>query len=139
MQLCLPTLLNQNRGSNSGFVYHSESLYLLATASVLSSAVSRGQLEEHKISGSTQHNLALKRSLTVFIITNAIAALCQLCGAVVIYSITLADSKTGTSLRQGILLVCRDGLLSSIVQSNLRTGLHSDTAAVSSHFQLSWY
>jgi hypothetical protein len=112
LQLCLTTLLSQNRGSNTGFIYNSESLHLFATASVMSSVVSRWRLEEHKISGSTQHNSGLKRLLTVFVITNAIAALCQLCGAVVIYSITLADSKSDTSLRQGILLVCRDRLLS---------------------------
>jgi Na+/H+ antiporter NhaB len=70
------------------------------------SAVSRGRLEEHKISGSTQQNLPYTRLLVVFIITNAIAALCQLCEAVVIYSITLANSKADTILRQGILLVC---------------------------------
>jgi hypothetical protein len=94
------------QGQQYRLYLYSESLHLLATGSVMSSAVSRTRLEEHKISGLTQQSLHYRRLLAVFIITNAIAALCQLCGAVVIYSITLANSKADTILRQGILLVC---------------------------------
>jgi hypothetical protein len=110
MLLYIPTLLVQTRGSDTGFVYDSEPLYLLTTASILSSAVSRGRLEDHKNSGWTEHNLNYKRLLAVFIITNAIAALCHVCGAIVIYCTTLADSKIDTIFCQGIVLVCRDHL-----------------------------
>jgi hypothetical protein len=111
-----PTLLltNLNRGSNGYSAYDSEPLYLLAVASILSSAMSRTRQEDHGNSGSGQRVLGYKRLLTVFIITNAIAGLCQLCGAIVLYSISLAESRIDTSLRQGIFLVCPDHLCRAI-------------------------
>jgi hypothetical protein len=111
-----PTLLltNLNRSSNGYFAYDSEPLYLLAVASILSSAVSRTRQEDHDNSGSGQRVPGYKRLLTVFIITNAIAGLCQLCGAIVLYSISLAKIRIGTSLRQGIFLVRSDHLRRAI-------------------------
>ncbi|KAH8695744.1 hypothetical protein GQ44DRAFT_137323 [Phaeosphaeriaceae sp. PMI808] len=106
--LTAPNIVYPMRGSNNCFAYGSEPLYLLAAASLLSSAVSRGRLENHENSGSDQDGSGYKQLLTVFIITNAIAASFQLCGAIVIYSISLAESKIDTSLRQGIYLVCPD-------------------------------
>jgi len=112
----IPTLLLTNlyRSSNEYFAYDSEPLYLLAVASILSSAISRTRQEGHRNSGSGQRVLGYERLLTVFIITNAIAGLCQLCGAIVLYSISLAESRIDTSLRQGIFLVCPNHLRSAI-------------------------
>ena len=112
----IPTLLLTNlyRSSNEYFAYDSEPLYLLAVASILSSAISRTRQEGHRNSGLGQRVLGYERLLTVFIITNAIAGLCQLCGAIVLYSILLAESRIDTSLRQGIFLVCPNHLRSAI-------------------------
>ena len=111
-----PTLLlaNLNRSSNGYFAYDSEPLYLLAAASILSSAVSRTRQEDHGNSGSGQRVLGYKRLLTVFVITNATAGLCQLCGAIVLYSILLAKSRIDSSLRQEIFLVRPDHLRRAI-------------------------
>ncbi|KAF2022945.1 hypothetical protein EK21DRAFT_81945, partial [Setomelanomma holmii] len=106
--LTAPNIVYPMRSSSGYFACDSEPLHLLAAASILSSAVSRGRLLDHENSGSGQHGLGYKRLLTVFIITNAIAGLCQLRGAIAIYSISLAESRVDTSLRQGIFLVCPD-------------------------------
>ena len=108
MRLQLSYSSKQSRSSNTYSAYDSEPLYLLAVASLLSSAISRGRLEDHESSGSEQDSSGYKRLLTVFIITNAIAGSCQLCGAIVIYSISLAESEIETSVCQGIYLVGLD-------------------------------
>jgi hypothetical protein len=107
-------LTNPNRSSSGYFAYDSEPLCLLAVASILSSAISRARQEDRVNPGSGQDGWGYERLLTVFIITNAIAGSCQLCGAIVIYSILLAESRTDNSLRQGIFLVCPGHLCRAI-------------------------
>ncbi|KAF2844179.1 hypothetical protein T440DRAFT_410714 [Plenodomus tracheiphilus IPT5] len=106
--LTAPNFVYPRRRSSGCFAYDSEPLYLSAAISLLSSAISRGRLEDHAMSGSEHDSSGYKRLLMVFIVTNAIAASFQLCGAIAIYSISLAESNLDTSLRQGVFLVCLD-------------------------------
>lgn len=99
---------NQNSGSIGYFACDSDALYLLAVASILSSAIPRARLEDHRNSGLGQEILGYGRLLTIFMAINAIAGSCQLCGALVIYSISLAKSTVDTNLHQGIFLVGHD-------------------------------
>ncbi|KAF1359803.1 hypothetical protein EJ07DRAFT_118147 [Lizonia empirigonia] len=106
--LTAPNFVYPSRGNNCCSVYDSGPLYVLAVVSFLSSAISRGRLEDHETAGSEQDSSGYKRLLMVFIITNAIAASFQLCGGIVIYGISLAKSKVDTSLHQGVFVVSLD-------------------------------
>lgn len=125
--LNLWTLLVQFRDQNTCFIYGSALLSRVATVSLISLAVSLRQLEDHKGQGPGQVNLPFIRLLTVFIVTNAIAALCHICGAIVLYSLSFAE-KTNTHLRQGIFLVCLELLTS---HNLMWTGLYICTIAES--------
>jgi hypothetical protein len=57
----------------------------------------------HKRSG--QRNPGYVRLLVLFIVVNAVAALLQMCGAIVFYSLSLVNKEISASLRQGIVLV----------------------------------
>src|SRR4051812_46089295 len=91
------------------FVYESVLLFLV-TAPLLSLVLSYSWLRQHKDSG--QINPWYKNLLHVFIVTNAIAALCMLCGAIIIlYFILRATAKIDIRLPQSIFLVCLEPLL----------------------------
>jgi flagellar basal body-associated protein FliL len=60
-------------------------------------------LQTHDSSGQSNHEY--KRSLVLFIVANAVAVACYLCGAIFFYSLSLANKNISTRLRQGIVLV----------------------------------
>lgn len=77
----------------------------MAIASLLSSALSRHLLDAHYRTGVTQARHAFANLLRMFTITNAIAALVQMCGAVVLNLTSLTEKSTGVEIRRGVLLV----------------------------------
>ena len=92
-------------------IYEFLLLSRLAAAPLLSSALSSWRLHEHK-SSAGGFSPGYMRLLIAFIVSNATAALCQLCGATILYALLLSDGKISTSLRQGIVLVCIELLIS---------------------------
>ncbi|KAF1352909.1 hypothetical protein EJ07DRAFT_135196 [Lizonia empirigonia] len=86
--------------------YESALLARFAAASLISSALSRKQLEAYKNSGSERRDEGYVRLLCTFVLTNAAAASVQLCGAITISTLSLAGRSTSTQLRQGIFIAC---------------------------------
>ncbi|KAF2818182.1 hypothetical protein CC86DRAFT_389138 [Ophiobolus disseminans] len=87
--------------------YESALLARLAIASLLSLALARNQVETHRASGRQGIGSEMVFLMNVFIITNAAAALVQLCGATILSSLSLANTSIdGAQLRRGILLAC---------------------------------
>jgi hypothetical protein len=78
----------------------------VAIAPFTSLIASHSVLQNHKASG-LQYNRESKfvRLLVVFIVVNAVAALCQMSGAIILYSLSLASKEISTNLHQGIFLV----------------------------------
>jgi hypothetical protein len=83
--------------------YESALLARLAAASLLSSIISQKQLEAYKNSGSERRDEDYVRLFYTFVVTNAAAASIQLCGAIIVSSLSLAGRSTSTQLRQVIL------------------------------------
>ncbi|KAF2194985.1 hypothetical protein K469DRAFT_1700 [Zopfia rhizophila CBS 207.26] len=96
------------RNQHMPFVYESVLLFLVI-APLLSLLLSYSRLRQHKNSG--QINPGYKNLLLVFIVTNAIAALFMLCGAIIILCFILwatakIDIRLRHRLRQSIFLAC---------------------------------
>jgi hypothetical protein len=94
-----------SRGRTVSSAYESALLARFAAASLLSSALSRKQLETHKNSGSERRDEDYVRLLHTFVFANAAAASIQLCGTIIVSSLSLAGRSTSTQLRQGIFMV----------------------------------
>ena len=97
--------LTASRGTTVSSAYESALLARFAAASLLSSALSRKQLETHRNSGSEPRDEAYVRLLHTVVFTNTAAASIQLCGAILVSSLSLAGRSTSTQLRQGIFMV----------------------------------
>jgi len=97
--------LTTSRGTTVSSAYESALLARFAAASLLSSALSRKQLEAHKNSGFERRDEDYVRLFYTFVATNAAAASIQLCGAIIVSSLSLAGRSTSTRLRQGIFVV----------------------------------
>jgi hypothetical protein len=91
------------RDKNTCFVYEAALLSRVAIASLISLAVWYNPLRIHKLSG--QRNPRFVCLLVLSIVANAVAALLQIGGAIVLYSLSLANKKMSTHIRHGILLV----------------------------------
>jgi hypothetical protein len=95
-------LLIWNRGTKIYFIYEPVVLSSLAIGPFVSAALSYRSLLQHR--NLAQNNQEYKGILILFIATNIIAALCELCGtAVIIYSVLLASPET--KIRYGVFLV----------------------------------
>ncbi|KAF1358982.1 hypothetical protein EJ07DRAFT_121554 [Lizonia empirigonia] len=96
-----------SRGKIVSSAYESALLACFVAASLLSSAISRKQLEAHKNSGSERRDEDYVRLLHTIAFTNTAAASFQLCGAIIVSSLSLAGTGPSTQLRQGIfMLLC---------------------------------
>ncbi|KAF2650665.1 hypothetical protein K491DRAFT_682785 [Lophiostoma macrostomum CBS 122681] len=104
--LTVPDIASYIKDKNTCFAYESAMLSRVAIAPFTSLIASHSVLEKHKASGS-QYNRESKfvRLLVVFIVVNAVAALCQMSGAVILYSLSLANKEISTNLHQGIFLL----------------------------------
>ncbi|KAF1936691.1 hypothetical protein EJ02DRAFT_479445 [Clathrospora elynae] len=79
----------------------------LAAASLLCLVLSRKQLQAHKNLGFERRDKEYVQLLHTFFFANAAAVSTQLCGAIIISSLSLASRSTSTQLRQGIfMLLC---------------------------------
>jgi hypothetical protein len=94
-----------SRGKTTSSAYESALLARLAAASLLSLALSCKQLETHKNSGLERRDQDCVRLLHAFVFANAAAASIQLCGAIIVSSLSLAGRSPSTQLRQGIFMV----------------------------------
>ena len=91
-----------NRGTKIYFIYESVVLSSLAIGPLVSAALSYRSLLRHR--NLSQNNREYKGLLIFFIVTNIIAALCELCGtAIIVYSVLSASPKT--NIRYGVFLV----------------------------------
>jgi hypothetical protein len=96
-------LFTWNRETKLFFIYESVVLSSLAIGPLLSAALSYRSLRQHR--NLQQKNWEYKGVLILFIVTNLIAALCELCGTtLILYSALLARPETNS--RYEIFLVC---------------------------------
>jgi hypothetical protein len=98
-------VLTVARAGETASVTTSLSFARLAVASSLSSALSRKRLNTHINSGAAQINQGFPRLLWVIIVTNAVAALAQLCSGIAIVVITLAIRSNSTWWYGWVILV----------------------------------
>jgi hypothetical protein len=95
-------LLIWNRPTKIYFIYESVVLSSLAIGPLVSAALSYRSLLQHR--NLAQNNREYKGILILFIVTNIIEALCELCGtAVIVYSVLSASPET--NIRYGVFLV----------------------------------
>jgi hypothetical protein len=97
--------LTASRSKTISSAYESALLARLAAASLLSSALSRKQLETHKNLGFEWRDEVYVRMLRTFVFANVAAASILLCSTIIVSSVLLAGSSTSTQLRQGIFMV----------------------------------
>ena len=81
------------------------SLFPCVFASGLSSALPYRQLKDNKTAGTSERSKKYRQLLSTLVITNAVAALSQLCGAMLLAGALLAQGSTGGDLRGGVVLV----------------------------------
>jgi hypothetical protein len=84
--------------------YESALLARFAAASLLSLVLSLKQLEAHNNSGSEGGNGEYVRFLHTLIFSNAVASSTQLCGAIIVSSLSLAGRDISAQVRQGIFM-----------------------------------
>jgi hypothetical protein len=90
----------------------------MAIASLLSLALSCHLLDAHYRSGVTQARQAFANLLRMFIVTNTVTALAQMCGAVLLNFTSLAEQSTGVEIRRGVLLVCTQTSFTTLSDSD---------------------
>ena len=83
-------------------VHEYELLSRIVMASVVSWALWNQALQIHRASGNPIPERM--RALRQFVVVNALAASCQILGAIIQYSLSLANVRT-SEIRQGIFLV----------------------------------
>lgn len=110
-------MLTVTRTEETCYAEKSPILARFAIASLLSTALSHQLLESHKHSGVAQTEQGFAQLLNAFIVTNAVAASVQLCGAMLLTGVLLAGNTNGVNLRQIVLLVC--SISSCIAISNV--------------------
>ncbi|KAF1937100.1 hypothetical protein EJ02DRAFT_357629 [Clathrospora elynae] len=94
-------------GKTISSAYKLALLSCLATALLLSLALLCKQLETQKNLGLEWRDQDYVRLLHAFVFTNAAAASIQLCGAIIVSSLSLAGRSPSTQVRQGIfMLLC---------------------------------
>ncbi|KAF1937093.1 hypothetical protein EJ02DRAFT_477791, partial [Clathrospora elynae] len=101
---CIQSCLTASRAKTTSSAYESALLARLAAASLLSSALLHKQLEAYKNLGFERRDREYVRMLRTFVFANATAASIQLCGAIIVLSLSLAGQSTSTQLRQGIFM-----------------------------------
>jgi hypothetical protein len=74
-------------------------------ASGLSSVLPYRQLKDNKTAGTSERSKRYRQMLGTLFVTNAVAALSQLCGAMLLAGALLAEGGTGGDLRGGVVLV----------------------------------
>jgi hypothetical protein len=85
--------------------YESALLARFAAASLVSLVLSLKQLNVHNNSGSEQRIENYVRLLRTLILSNAVASLIQLSGAIIVSGLSLAGRDTSAELRRGVFIV----------------------------------
>ena len=85
--------------------YESALLARFAAASLVSLVLSLKQLNVHNNSGAGQRIENYVRLLHTLILSNAVASLIQLSGAIIVSGLSLAGRDTSAELRRGVFIV----------------------------------